>query len=330
MWAVEITELTKDYRLGFWSKKHKRALDRLSLAVDRGEVFGLLGPNGAGKTTLMKLLLRLTFPTAGSASILGRPLGDVRAHARLGYLPENPYFYDHLTAAEFLNYAGWLCGLDAAERRRRCRELLERVGLVASATVPMRRFSKGMVQRLGIAQALVNDPEVIFLDEPMSGLDPLGRRQVRDLILDLRRNGKTIFFSTHILPDAEALCDRVAVLNGGRLQDLGNLQEILRSSVESIELVLHDPPQQALEALAVFHPTSTRNGNSVRFALPASADVNAVLNAALAAGARVVSLNPVKLFSLEDYFLSRVQARVQESAAGSAEGSARGAEADRG
>ncbi len=313
MWAVEITGLTKDYRLGFWSKNYKRALDHLSLAVEPGEVFGLLGPNGAGKTTLLKLLLRLIFPTAGSASILGRPLGDVRAHARLGYLPENPYFYDHLTAAEFLNYAGWLCGLDGVKRRHRGYELLERVGLAGSADVPMRRFSKGMAQRLGIAQALVNDPEVIFLDEPMSGLDPLGRRQVRDLVLDLRRNGKTIFFSTHILPDAEALCDRVAVLNGGRLQDVGNLQEILRSSVESIELVLDDPPAQALEALARFNPTSTRNGNLMRLELSANADVDAVLGAALAAGARVVSLSPVKLYSLEDYFLSRVQGRAPSS-----------------
>jgi ABC-2 type transport system ATP-binding protein len=316
MWAIEIIELTKDYRLGFWSKKHKRALDHLSLTVERGEVFGLLGPNGAGKTTLLKLLLRLIFPSTGSATILGRPLTDVRAHARIGYLPENPYFYDHLTAAEFLNYAGWLCGVNAVTRRDRGRKLLEQVGLAESAGVPLRRFSKGMVQRLGIAQALVSDPEVIFLDEPMSGLDPLGRRQVRDLVLDLRRNGKTVFFSTHILPDAEALCDRVAVLNGGRLQDLGNLQEILRSSVESIELVLHDPPPQALEALAGFNPTSTRNGNRVRLELSANADVDAVLNAALGAGARVVSLNPVKIFSLEDYFLSRVQ----ERAPGSTEG----------
>ncbi|HEV2423196.1 MAG TPA: ABC transporter ATP-binding protein [Terriglobia bacterium] len=307
MWAVEITELTKDYRLGFWSRERKRALDHLSLTVERGEVFGLLGPNGAGKTTLLKLLLRLIFPTAGTASILGRPLTDVRAHARIGYLPENPYFYDHLTAAEFLNYAGWLCGLDTAARRDRSRKLLEQVGLAASAGVPLRRFSKGMVQRLGIAQALVNDPEVIFLDEPMSGLDPLGRRQVRDLVLDLRRNGKTIFFSTHILPDAEALCDRVAVLNAGRLQDLGSLQEILRASVDSIELVLHDPPPQALEALARFNPGVTRTGSHVRLEFSANVDADAVLDAARGAGARVVSLSPVKLYSLEDYFLSRVR-----------------------
>lgn len=305
MWAVEITELTKDYRLGFWSRKHKRALDHLSLTVAQGEVFGLLGPNGAGKTTLIKLLLRLIFPSAGSASILGRLLSDVRTHARIGYLPENPYFYDHLTAAEFLDYAGWLCGLNAGSRRERGRKLLEQVGLAESAGVPLRRFSKGMAQRLGIAQALVNDPEVIFLDEPMSGLDPLGRRKVRDLILDLRRQGKTIFFSTHILPDAEMLCDRVAILNHGRLRGQGSLEEILGSSVESIELVLQNPPPQALAALTSWVVASVRTGDQVRLGLAANADVDAVLATAIRAGAHIASLNPVKV-SLEDYFLARI------------------------
>jgi len=306
MWAVEITGLTKDYRLGFWSRKRKRALDHLSLAVERGEVFGLLGPNGAGKTTLLKLLLRLIFPTAGSATMLGRPLNDVRVHARIGYLPENPHLYDHLTAAEFLNYAGWLCGLNTVTRRDRGHQLLEQVGLAESAGVPLRRFSKGMVQRLGIAQALVNDPELIFLDEPMSGLDPLGRRQVRDLILNLRRRGKTVFFSTHILPDAEMLCDRVAILHRGRLQGMGKLREILDSSVESIELVLQDPAAQALEALAPFALASVRTGDRVRLELAPNSDLDAVLAAAIRAGAHIASLNPVKV-SLEDYFLARIE-----------------------
>ena len=306
MWAVEITELTKDYRLGFWSRKHKRALDRLTLRVEQGEVFGLLGPNGAGKTTLLKLLLGLIFPSAGSATILGRPWNDVRVHARIGYLPENPYFYDHLTAAEFLNYAGWLCGMDAIARRERYRQLLEQVGLAESAGMPLRRFSKGMVQRLGIAQALVNDPELIFLDEPMSGLDPLGRRQVRDLILDLRRQGKTLFFSTHILPDAEMLCDRVAILNCGHLQGLGRLQEILQSSVESIELILQNPTPQALEALAPLAVARVQTGDQVRLELPADSDVDAVLTTAIRAGAHVARLNPVKV-SLEDYFMVHIE-----------------------
>lgn len=305
MWAVETTELTKEYRLGFGPSKRMTALDRLSLSVGQGEVFGLLGPNGAGKTTLLKLLLCLIFPTAGSASLFGLPPDDVRARARTGYLPENPYFYDHLTALEFLTYAGWLCGLDAAGRRKRAGELLERVGLTESASLPLGRFSKGMVQRVGMAQALVNDPDVIFLDEPMSGLDPLGRRLVRDLILDLRRQGKTIVFSTHILPDAETLCDRVAILNRGRLQSVGGLQQILDSSLDSVELLLSDPSPQTLDALAPFTIARVRTGDRVRLELARHADVNAVLATALRAGARIVSLNPVKV-SLEDYFLARV------------------------
>jgi ABC-2 type transport system ATP-binding protein len=313
MRALETTELTKEYRLGFWPKRRKLALDRLTLAVDQGEVFGLLGPNGAGKTTLLKLLLGLIFPTTGAARILGRPLGDVRVHARIGYLPENPSFYDHLTASEFLNYAGWLCGLDAAARRRRGRDLLEQVGLAESAAVALRRFSKGMVQRLGIAQALVNDPDVVFLDEPMSGLDPLGRREVRDLILDLRRQGKTVFFSTHILPDAETLCDRVAILNHGRLLGLGTVQEILGGSLESIELILHDPAPGVLQALAAFTTASVRTGDRVRLELAPDADVETVLAAALHAGARIISLNPVKA-SLEDYFLARIKDAVATAA----------------
>jgi ABC-2 type transport system ATP-binding protein len=305
MWAVETTELTKEYPVGFWRKRSKLALNRLSFAVDAGEIFGLLGPNGAGKTTTLKLLLRLVFPTSGSGRILGRPLGDVRMHARIGYLPENPSFYDHLTAEEFMNYAGWLFGLRSAARRRRSLRLLEQVGLAESAGVAVRKFSKGMVQRLGIAQALVNDPEVIFLDEPMSGLDPLGRRQVRDLILSLRHEGKTVFFSTHILSDAEMLCDRVAILDRGRLQGLGSLREILSLSVSSTELVLEDPQADALDALAPFTAASVRTGDRVRLELVSDADVNAVLEAALAGRAHIVSLNPVKA-SLEDFFVARV------------------------
>ena len=209
MWAVETAGLTKDYRTGFWRKRSKRALDHLTLSVNRGEILGLLGPNGAGKSTTLKLLLRLIFPTSGYAAVLGLPVSDFRTHARIGYLPENPSFYDHLTGAEFMRYAGWLSGLDAQTRRRQTDQLLDRVGLAGSAGVAVRKYSKGMVQRLGIAQALIHDPELVILDEPMSGLDPLGRRHVRDLILDLRRQGKTVLFSTHILSDAESLCDQI-------------------------------------------------------------------------------------------------------------------------
>jgi ABC-2 type transport system ATP-binding protein len=308
MWAVETTELTKDYRTGSWRKRSRRALDGLTLAVDRGEIFGLLGPNGAGKTTTLKLLLRLIFPTSGYAAILGLPVSDVRSHARLGYLPENPSFYDHLTAAEFMHYAGWLAGLPERTRRLRAAELLERVGLTGSTGVAVRKFSKGMVQRLGIAQALIHDPELLILDEPMSGLDPLGRRQVRDLILELRRQGKTVLFSTHILADAEALCDRVAVLDRGRLQGQGSLREILRAATAATELILDDPAPPILDALATFASTTVRTGDHVRLELRADAEVAAALRTALNAGARIVALNPVKV-SLEDYFMERLKGR---------------------
>src|ERR687884_759695 len=225
--VVEIENLTKDYEVGFWRKRKVRALDGLSLQVERGEIFGFLGANGAGKTTTLKLLMRLIYPTAGRAFILGREIGDVSMHARLGYLPENPYFYDYLTAREFLEYCAELFGYEKKERRRRAAELLSRVHLdEKSWDKQLRKFSKGMLQRVGLAQSLVNDPEIVFLDEPMSGLDPIGRRQVRDLISSLRAKGTTVFMCSHILSDIEVLCDRVAILNKGRLAETGRLEEL--------------------------------------------------------------------------------------------------------
>jgi ABC-2 type transport system ATP-binding protein len=306
MLAVETHDLTKDYPVGFFRKRSKRALDGLSLRVEPGEVFGLLGPNGAGKSTTLKILLRLVFPTSGTAQILGRELHDVSMHARLGYLPENPYFYDHLSAGEFLNYAGELFGLEAAVRKQRVERLLERLGLAASRDVPLRKFSKGMVQRVGIAQALINEPELIFLDEPMSGLDPLGRREVRDLILELKAQGKTVFFSTHILTDAEMLCDRVAILNGGRLQGCGDLREILRLGVAATEVVLDNPSPAILKELSPFARSVVWTGELARLEIPEEPDVARALNVALRLGAKIVSLNPVKM-SLEDYFLARIE-----------------------
>ena len=306
MFAVETVGLTKDYRLGFWRGRPKRALDGLDLRVEGSEIFGLLGPNGAGKSTTLKILLRLIFPTSGTARILGRDAGDVSLRARVGYVPENPYFYDHLTAEEFLNYAGQLFGLAASERRRRVDELIERVGLSDSRRVPLGKFSKGMTQRLGIAQALINDPEVLFLDEPMSGLDPLGRREVRDLILRLKAEGKTVFFSTHILSDAEMLCDRVAILNQGRLEGCGELRQILGLEVQTVEIVLEDPAPELVDELAPLSRSRVRTGRRVRFAIPAECDVNRILDGALHQGARIVSVNPVRV-SLEDYFVDRVR-----------------------
>src|SRR6185369_2454541 len=220
--VIELTQLTKDYETGFLRKKRVRALDHLSLEVRRGEIFGFLGPNGAGKTTTLKLLMRLIYPTSGGARILGRAIDDVETHSRIGYLPENPYFYDYLTGRELLDYTAALFGMPRDVIATRGQELLALVGLdSARANRQLRKYSKGMLQRIGIAQALVNDPEVVFLDEPMSGLDPIGRREVRDLLLSLREQGKTVFFSSHILSDVEALCDRAAILSRGKLHRCG-------------------------------------------------------------------------------------------------------------
>src|SRR5437867_4296575 len=221
MAAIEILGLHKTYQVGFWRKRPKVALKPLTLSVEEGEIFGFLGPNGAGKTTTLKMLMGLVFPTGGTARILGLELDDPRMKAQIGFLPEQPYFYDYLTAGELLKYYGRLSGVDAKQLSQRTEAVLERVGLKDAANLQLRKFSKGMLQRVGIAQAILHDPKVVFLDEPMSGLDPAGRREIRELIQNLKDEGKTIFFSTHILSDAEALCDRVAVINKGELCGIG-------------------------------------------------------------------------------------------------------------
>src|ERR1017187_1574016 len=280
MLAIEIKGLTKDYKLGFWRDRSRRALDNLDLNVGSGEVFGLLGHNGAGKTTTLKILFRLVFPTSGTARILGKEINEVAIHRRVGYLPENPYFYDHLTPEELLSYSGRLFGLAKDDLRRRINELIERVGLADSRNVAIRKFSKGMVQRVGIAQALVNDPDVVFLDEPMSGLDPLGRREVRDLVLQLREEKKTVFFSTHILSDAEVLCDRVAILNHGKLQGCGELREILRLGVSTTELVLENPAEALLIELRPLAASVIRTGERVRLQINEEANTTRILELA--------------------------------------------------
>src|SRR5438876_4869734 len=236
--ALATYELTKDYAVGFWRKRPYRALDRLSLEVEGGDVFGFLGPNGAGKTTTLKLLVQLVFPTSGRAELLGKPVGDLSVKRRIGYLPEHPYFYDHLTAEELLKYFAGLFGYRGADRRSRVERLLDEVGIGAERKLQLRKFSKGMLQRIGIAQALINDPELVIFDEPMSGLDPLGRREVRSLILRLRDRGCTVFFSSHVLSDAEALCSRVAILAKGRLVASGRLSEMLAFDARGWELVV--------------------------------------------------------------------------------------------
>jgi len=305
--AIETTELTKDYAVGFWRKRPRRALDRLSLQVDAGEVFGFLGPNGAGKTTTLKLLLQLVFPTSGEARILGRPPGDLGAKRRLGYLPENPYFYDYLTAEELLTYFGGLLGLGPADRRRRVSALLDEVGLDSERRLQLRKFSKGMLQRVGIAQALLNEPDLVILDEPMSGLDPLGRRDVRKLILRLRDRGCTVFFSSHVLSDAEALCSRVAILAKGRLVASGRLSDMLAFGVRGWELVVADVSE---EILAKYTPRLSRalpiGGGRFALELPIETQPEQLLVELTADGGRLVSLNPLRE-TLEHFFVEHVE-----------------------
>src|SRR5215813_2950798 len=307
MHVIEIENLTHDYQTGFWRKRSLRALDGLSLRVEAGEVFGFLGPNGAGKTTTFKILMRMLRPTSGVARILGRPLDDLRMRARIGYLPERPYFYQHLTARELLLYCGALCDLPRDRAARRATELLDRVGLSDSADRHLRKFSKGMLQRVGLAQALVNDPEVLFLDEPMSDLDPLGRREVRELISGLRARGKTIFFSSHILTDVEAMCDRVAILNRGRLIEAGRLSEILKSRSNVIEAVVSGVGEEVLAELREFALEAQPTPEGARVRLAQDHDLSRLLEIAHNAGGRLVSVNPVRE-SLEDLFVREIAA----------------------
>src|ERR1700741_1349190 len=237
--AIEILGLEKTYMIGFWRKRPKCALQPLHLTVEEGQIFGFLGPNGAGKTTTLKMLMGLVFPTAGTARILGKEWTDPAIKAQIGFLPEQPYFYDYLTAHELLDYYGQLSGVPAKDRKRRVEEVLQRVGLTDVRGVQLRKFSKGMLQRAGIAQAILHNPKVIFLDEPMSGLDPMGRREVRDLMEELKHEGKTVFFSTHILSDAEALCDRVAIIHLGELRSVGAVADLTSSVEGKIELIWH-------------------------------------------------------------------------------------------
>jgi ABC-2 type transport system ATP-binding protein len=298
--ALEISNLSKSYPTGFLHRQLRPALQGLNLSVQSGEIFGYLGPNGSGKTTTLKILMGVVFPDTGTASVLGLPHTDLRWRKRAGYLPEHPYFYDYLTPVEYLDYVGRLFEMGTLLRKDRAKMLLELVGLSRSKDVPLRRFSKGMVQRLGIAQALVNDPALVLLDEPMSGLDPIGRRSVRNLIRQLKTEGKTVFFSTHILPDAEALCDRVAVLRGGRLLDVGTLDSILNLGVSHVEIVTSGFPASGVGGLGASVRSHEWAGDLLRLDVD-EGSVDQVLGVLLGGGGRIVAVQRVRQ-SLEDYF----------------------------
>jgi ABC-2 type transport system ATP-binding protein len=304
--AIKTEGLTKHYQVGFWRPRPYVALDNLSLSVGAGEVFGFLGPNGAGKTTTLKLLMQLIYPTSGYAEILARPVGDVAVKQRIGYLPENPYFYDNLTAEELLVYFARMFGCSASEGRMRAARLLDEVGIGAERRFQLRKFSKGMVQRVGIAQALINEPELVFLDEPMSGLDPLGRREVRELILRLRDRGCTVFFSSHVLSDAEALCSRVAILAKGRLAAIGALDELTSVGSRGWELVVSGLTGEVLARLKPRLTRATELGDG-RFSLELPASTIPEQLIPELGGARIVSLNPLR-GTLEDVFVEQVRA----------------------
>jgi ABC-2 type transport system ATP-binding protein len=303
--VIEIENLTKDYEVGFLKKKRVRALDNLSLEVKRGEIFGFLGPNGAGKTTTLKLLMQLIYPTSGSARILGHSIADVSTRARIGYLPENPYFYDYLSGRELLEYTAALFGITSSEAEVRNNELLGQVGLDADrANRQLRKYSKGMLQRIGIAQALVNDPEIVFMDEPMSGLDPIGRREVRDLLLSLRQQGKTIFFSSHILSDVEALCDRAAILTRGKLVRCGTVNELTGVQDSAMELLATGISASELGRFSAALSTiesATATPNGVHLVLGDPGAVDEALALIRQCGGKLVSINPRRA-SLEDLF----------------------------
>ncbi len=285
-------------------KLHRQveAVKGLSFEVREGEIFGFLGPNGAGKTTTIKMLLGLIFPTKGSASIYGLPVTDTAARRKLGFLPENPYLYQYLTGFELMDLCGRLVGLSGDVRRKKSMELIERVGLGNAADRAVRKYSKGMMQRLGLAQALLGDPDLLILDEPMTGLDPIGRKEVRDLLMEERKRGKTLFFSSHILSDVEMLCDRVAIVHRGELSSYGRLDELLRPDVRRVEIELASVSDALRAELEAMGSKAAPLGANVMFTIEGEAGVDAVLDAARAAGARVVSVTP-RRETLEDLFV---------------------------
>ena len=289
--------------VGFWRKRPKRALSPLHLTVEEGEIFGFLGPNGAGKTTTLKMLMGLVFPTAGSARILGRDWTDPEVKAQIGFLPEQPYFYDYLTAHELLDYYGQLSGVPTKDRKRRIAEVLDRVGLTDIDGVQLRKFSKGMLQRAGIAQAILHNPKLVFFDEPMSGLDPLGRREVRDLMEQLKQEGKTVFFSTHILSDAEALCDRVAIIHKGELRGVGAVEDLTSSVQGKVEVVWQGT--QVPSSMKALGAECHVSGETVRAVLPENQQ-DAAIDALRREHIRLIAIIPLRT-SLEAYFVEKLQ-----------------------
>ena len=304
--ALQTEHLAKTYVLGFFRKKIQAVRD-VSIEVKQGQIFGLLGPNGAGKTTTLKVCMGLVRPTRGSVRVLGHKVGNIKAKQRLGYLPETPYFYDYLTGRELLVFMAKLFDLGRRQAHKRADELLEQVGLTPSADLALRRYSKGMLQRVGLAQALINDPELVILDEPLTGLDPLGRKDLRKIIVQLRAAGKTVVLSSHILSDVEMLADQVAIVVKGRMVSSGPLHELLNAKIVSTEVVLADHTPPLMAALEEQGHRGTEKGKKLQVVIQGDDPVDPVLKLAYEHDARVLSVSPRKE-SLEDVVIDQVKA----------------------
>jgi len=302
--AIDVRDLTKTYRTPL-ARRKVEALRGVTFRVERGHIFGFVGPNGAGKTTAIRTLMGLIRPTSGSARILGHTIPSREARFKVGFLPEAPYFYDYLTVGELLDLAGRLFGLSASVRKQRAGELIARVGLERAQSLSLKKFSKGMLQRAGLAQALMNDPELVVLDEPMSGLDPIGRKEVRDLIVELRDQGKTVFFSTHILTDVEAITDEVAIIARGQLQAHGTPYELVKRTILGIDVMIRLPAEGEPGDLTTGADRVRRHGDELSLTLPADADIDAWIARAHVAGAKIVQVSP-RHETLEDLFLREV------------------------
>lgn len=323
MIVIETKDLTKVYthdfidiengRLKFNFFRKTTALEKLNLQVKEGEIFGLLGPNGAGKSTTIKILMEILFASSGSAKILGKELGDKSVKERIGFLPENPFFYDYLKGEEFLDYYGQLYGMSKSARRKRIPELFELVGLPAHApNLPLKGYSKGMIQRIGLAQSLLNDPQLVILDEPQSGLDPMGRKEIRDIILNLKEQGKTVFFSSHILSDAELICDRVAILNHGRLVSEGDMGKLLDNKVKEYDVIFRDLKGEILENAKTIAKRVIERDNDVLIIMEQEAQVDAFIREGITSGGKLVSLTP-RRETLEEYFIREVTRKPNDS-----------------
>ena len=301
--VISIDGLTKIYRSGWPGSPSVMALAGLSLSVKAGEIYGFLGPNGAGKTTTLKILIGLMRASSGKVMVLGNPAGDVKTHRQIGFLPESPYFYDYLSAEEFLGFYGRLAGLSHVILSQRITDMLELVDLTEARTRQLRKFSKGMLQRVGLAQALIHDPELVILDEPMSGLDPIGRKQVRDIILGLRERGKTVFFSSHILPDVELICDRVGIIRKGQLLAEGTVDELVhRDHTHTVEIVCEGLDEKSMDGIRADAGRLIQQGRQCLIILPNPDSVSRVLAEISYHRGQVISVTPQKR-SLEELFL---------------------------